>query len=60
MSGPEGKPFNIPKRLVWQAWKRVAENGGAPGVSISANPITRSGVFVRVFRRPRSGRRWLP
>lgn len=31
MSGPEGKPFDIPKALVWQAWKRVAENGGAPG-----------------------------
>jgi len=31
MSGPEGKPFDIPKMLVWQAWKRVAENGGAPG-----------------------------
>jgi group II intron reverse transcriptase/maturase len=31
MSGPEGKPFDIPKTLVWQAWKRVAENGGAPG-----------------------------
>ena len=44
MSGQDEKPFDIPKRLVWQAWKRVAENGGAPGVSISANPITRSGV----------------
>jgi RNA-directed DNA polymerase len=31
MSGPDGKPFDIPKTLVWQAWKRVAENGGAPG-----------------------------
>ena len=31
MSGPGGKPFDIPKTLVWQAWKRVAENGGAPG-----------------------------
>jgi RNA-directed DNA polymerase len=32
MSGQDGKPFDIPKRLVWQAWKRVAENGGAAGV----------------------------
>jgi RNA-directed DNA polymerase len=31
MSGQDGKPFGIPKRLVWQAWKRVAENGGAAG-----------------------------
>jgi RNA-directed DNA polymerase len=31
MSGQDEKPFDIPKTLVWQAWKRVAENGGAPG-----------------------------
>ena len=31
MSGQDGKPFAIPKQLVWQAWKRVAANGGAPG-----------------------------
>jgi RNA-directed DNA polymerase len=31
MSGQDGKPFDIPKTLMWQAWKRVAGNGGAPG-----------------------------
>jgi RNA-directed DNA polymerase len=31
MSGQDEKPFDIPKRLVWQAWKRVVVNGGAPG-----------------------------
>src|SRR5215469_17424678 len=31
MSGPDGKPFGIPKRLVWQAWKQVRANGGAAG-----------------------------
>jgi RNA-directed DNA polymerase len=31
MSGQDEKPFDIPRRLVWQAWKRVAVNGGAPG-----------------------------
>jgi RNA-directed DNA polymerase len=31
-SGPEGKPFDIPKRLVWQAWKQVKANKGAAGV----------------------------
>jgi RNA-directed DNA polymerase len=31
-TGPEGKPFDIPKRLVWRAWKQVRENKGAAGV----------------------------
>jgi RNA-directed DNA polymerase len=31
MSGPDGKPSGIPKRLVWQAWKQVKANGGAAG-----------------------------
>ena len=31
MSGQDGKPFVIPKRLVWQAWKQVKANGGAAG-----------------------------
>jgi RNA-directed DNA polymerase len=26
------KPFNIPKALVWEAFKRVKSNGGAAGV----------------------------
>ena len=26
------KPFDIPKRLVWNAWRRVAANAGAAGV----------------------------
>lgn len=28
----EAKPFQIPKRLVWDAFVRVKANGGAPGV----------------------------
>jgi RNA-directed DNA polymerase len=28
----EAKPFQIPKRLVWDAYVRVKANGGAPGV----------------------------
>lgn len=31
-SGPEDKPFQIPKQLVWEAYRRVAANKGAPGV----------------------------
>jgi group II intron reverse transcriptase/maturase len=32
MPKPEGKPFAIPKQLVWEAYRRVAANKGAPGV----------------------------
>ncbi len=29
---PEAKPYLIPKRLVWEAYRRVKENRGAAGV----------------------------
>jgi RNA-directed DNA polymerase len=29
--GLQGKSYDIPKRLVWEAWLRVEENGGAAG-----------------------------
>jgi hypothetical protein len=32
MPKPEGKSFAIPKQLVWEAWRRVKDNKGAPGV----------------------------
>jgi hypothetical protein len=32
MPRPKGKPFSIPKSLVWEAWRRVKDNKGAPGV----------------------------
>jgi len=28
----EAKPYDISKHVVWEAWKKVAANGGAPGV----------------------------
>jgi hypothetical protein len=31
-SGPESKPFQIPKQLVWEAYRRVKANKGAAGV----------------------------
>jgi RNA-directed DNA polymerase len=27
-----GKPFDIPKRAVWEAYQKVKANKGAPGV----------------------------
>ncbi len=46
MSGLEGKPFDIPKQLVWQAWKSVKANGGAAGVD---------GVTIEMFEGDLAG-----
>ena len=31
-SGPRSKPFEIPKQLVWEAYRRVAANEEAAGL----------------------------
>jgi RNA-directed DNA polymerase len=58
MSGQDGKPFDIPKALVWQAWKRVAENGGAPGadgVTIEDFKADLGNNLYKVWNRMSSG-----
>lgn len=42
MSDLEGKPFAIPKQVVWQAWKSVKANGGAAGAD---------GVTIEMFEK---------
>jgi RNA-directed DNA polymerase len=32
MKTSQTKPFDIPKQLVWEAYRQVAANQGAPGV----------------------------
>jgi RNA-directed DNA polymerase len=58
MSGLEGKPFAIPKQLVWQAWKSVKANGGAAGadgVSVEAFEKDLKNNLYKVWNRMSSG-----
>jgi RNA-directed DNA polymerase len=54
----EAKPFDIPKRLVWDAYQRVKANRGAAGVdgvSLAAFETDRKGNLYKVWNRMASG-----
>jgi group II intron reverse transcriptase/maturase len=58
MPGPEGKPFDVPKRLVWQAWKSVKANmgaAGADGVTIEAFEADLGNNLYKIWNRMSSG-----
>jgi RNA-directed DNA polymerase len=55
---PDGKPFVISQRLVWEAWRRVKANRGAASVdeeSIQAFEENLSGNLYKVWNRMSSG-----
>ncbi len=57
------KPFEIPKRLVWEAYRRVQANQGAAGidaVSIDAFDADRNRTLYRIWNRLASGSDFLP
>jgi RNA-directed DNA polymerase len=57
-SGPSTKPFEIPKQLVWEAYRRVAANKGAAGVdgcSIADFESDLKNNLYRIWNRMSSG-----
>lgn len=58
MSNPQDKPFDIPKRLVWEAYERVRANKGAAGVdgqSIADFEKDLKNNLYRIWNRMSSG-----
>ena len=57
-SGPEDKPFRIPKQLVWEAYRSVKRNKGAAGVdgqSIEDFEKDRDANLYKIWNRMSSG-----
>jgi RNA-directed DNA polymerase len=55
---PDGKPFVISKRLVFEAWRRVKANRGAEGIdeeSIQAFEANLAGNLYKLWNRMSSG-----
>ena len=53
-----GKPFQISKRAVWEAYEKVKENNGAPGVdavSIGEFEKDLKGNLYKIWNRMSSG-----
>lgn len=57
------KPFDIPKRLVWEAYKRVKANRGAAGVdnqSIEDFDVKRDKNLYQIWSQMSSGSYFAP
>ena len=58
MPKPEGKPFVIPKLVVWEAWRQVKENKGSPGVDgqdLDEFEADLKGNLYKIWNRMSSG-----
>ncbi len=62
MPNPKDKSFAIPKQLVWEAWRQVRANKGAPGVdgqAVDEFEVDLKNNLYRSWNRMSSGT-WFP